>query len=332
MKTCAITRCFLSSILVAITCIGCKSTTNAEQPKKEQDYFRLYITDAEKDTLKGPVKSIKDSTFKVALKFGEITKLSLIKSDHKKYDTDGRWLENSNGSYEYIMSDSTLTTRGYGSNGELNSYSIAYYNKHNKLSKVQYFNSSNKMLYLETFSYSSAQLLKEYSIYGSDGNLWYKYFDFKYDERNYISQYKKLSNIIRTDCKLIKIIYDANGNIISETTCIDNGDSESMIFNNNGNPTKSVEYQVDLKTGNIFSSTHKTYNPNDPSDIMSQEVYHYQYTGRWYEKKVSDFRKYTTLTYRRELIYDKYDNYTKSITYHDETPIEMTVRHIEYYN
>lgn len=58
MKTCAITRCFLSSILVAITCIGCKSTTNAEQPKKEQDYFRLYITDAEKDTLKGPVKSI----------------------------------------------------------------------------------------------------------------------------------------------------------------------------------------------------------------------------------------------------------------------------------
>ena len=114
-----------------------------------------------------------------------------------------------------------------------------YYNKHNKLSKVQYFNSSNKMLYLETFSYSSAQLLKEYSIYGSDGNLWYKYFDFKYDERNYISQYKKLSNIIRTDCKLIKIIYDANGNIISETTCIDNGDSESMIFNNNGNPTKS---------------------------------------------------------------------------------------------
>lgn len=39
----------------------------------------------------------------------------------------------------------------------------------------------------------------------------------------------------------------------------------------------------------------------------------------------------TSFVEKQELTYDEHDNYTKVIRYKNEIPVEMTIRHIEYY-
>lgn len=341
-------RYLLASIIVATFCLGCKSTastTGDEQQKKEQDYFKLYQTDTERLDLKGKVKSIVDTTYNVAIKFGDIVKTSVIECRTAYFDEKGRLIKDNrydnrynhlydcNNDYKYIETDSTLIRDTY-SNGGLKNRSISLYDKNGKIIKTEIFNGKNKLVMLIAYTYNGSGLLQDYTGYGEDGNITIKRYDMRYDLNNCLIHYKLGRGETLKWGNATDIAYDTNQNIISEKTYVYNS-KETVLHQDNGNLEKSTEYIVDLETGNIIFVVNKKYGTYLGDVVVEkEEQLKYKYEGDWYEKKIAKYSHFTyntKSTQKRELTYDEQDNYTKSILYTDEIPVEMTVRHIEYY-
>lgn len=341
-------RYLLVSLLVATLCLGCKSTkstTEDELRKKEQDYFNLYQTDVERQSLKGKVKSVVDTTYNVTIKFGEIVKTSVIECRAVSFDEKGRLLKDSrydnrynhiydcNDDYKYVETDSTLIREIY-SNEKLKNRSISLYDKDGKIVKTEIFNGKNKLAMLIAYTYNDRKLLQDYTAYGEDGNITIKRYDMQYDLNNCLIHYKLGRGETLKWGNATDIAYDANQHIISEKTYVYNS-KETVLHQDNGNLEKSTEYIVDLETGNIIFVVNKKYGTYLGDVVVEkEEQLKYKYEGDWYEKEIA---KYSHLTYntkstqKRELTYDEQGNYIKSVLYADEIPVEMAVRYIEYY-
>ena len=326
------------SIVLAMTIVsllGCGNNTSGENPqeKKEQDYFRLYQSNVEQMDLNGKVKSVIDTTFNVTLRFGEIVKVSVKDSHCMTFDNKGRVLSEGSYDYKYVESDSTVIREAY-SDGKLKNYAISYYNKEGKLLKDEIYNNTNKLVYLYTYTYTDSKLLKDWTVYGEDGNIVIKRYDMQYDLNNCLTHYKLGRGETLKWGSYTDIAYDANQHIISEKTYEYNS-QETVLHKNNGNLTKSIESSVDIETGKLFSRTNKEYDTYLGEVVVKkEECLMYKYEGDWFEKKITNYgylTHTTSSTQKQELIYDAQDNYTKSILYTDEIPVEMTVRYIEYY-
>ena len=324
-----------SIVLAIIALWSCGNNTNSKdlQETKEQDYFRLYLTDVEREDLKGKVKSVIDTTYNVTLRFGEIVKVSVKESHCMTFDEKGRVLNDGSYDYAYVESDSTIIKEAY-SNGKKINHAISYYNAEGKLIKEELFNKENKLVYLFTYTYTHNKLLKDYTVYGEDGKIVIKRYDMQYDLNNCLTHYKLGRGETLKWGTYTDIAYDANQHIISEKTYEYNS-QETVLHKDNGNLTKSIDSNVDLETGKLFSRTNKEYTTYLGEVVVkNEECLMFKYEGDWYEKKIINHGVLThtrSSTQKQELTYDAHDNFIKSVIYIDEIPVEMTVRHIEYY-
>ena len=334
MKTHSKFNLLVVSALVAIIFVGCKAVAEEEQKPKEQDYFELYVTDVERDGLKGRVKSIKDTTFNVSLKFGEVVKVSVKDTRIKEYDEKGRVVKDNTSEYKYSQNDSTLIQDLY-TDGVFKIRVVTSYTDKGKISKKHYFNSNNELLYLQVLTYLNDSCLKDISTYGTDGNIMNKYYDIEYDFKNCIIGYKFGRGETLKWGNSVEVTYDANCHIVSQKTYELNS-HETVLSKNNGNLIRSIEYNVDLESGKIFSQKNKEYTTFLGEVVISkEEELSYRYEGDWYEKKTTEngyiTQTVTSYVEKQELTYDEQDNCVKSVISKNEIPVEMVVRHIEYY-
>lgn len=298
--------------------------------QQEQDYFKLKQSDVESLDLKGKVKCIKDSTFKVSLRFGEIIKTSVENGYVFEFDEQGRiFKDGPNTEHKYIEGDSTLIHERY-MNGELRNYTSISYNRNGDVTKIGSYDSNGELFQLKVMTYGSDGLLKDISEFGSDGKLTDKRYDMKYDENRCLIRYKYGYSETLDYGRYTNIIYDANQNVIREETYSLSGNSSNGT---KGELSETWDYGVDLESGKIVTSNHKMY--YGESTVILDEFYWHIYEGDWYEKIVKDLLGFSgsasSYTQKREFIYDEHGNYVKCITYQDELPIEMIVREIEYY-
>ena len=350
MKDLTCVRYMLVSILLATFCLGCKSTsststTEEQQQKKMQDYFGLYQTDLDLYNLKGRVKGIIDTTYYATIKFGEVVKTSIKECSTKTFDEKGRLLKcstydnandhryDSNYDYKYVETDSTLIKESYR-NGEFKGRDISLYDTDGRIIKTEMFNNKNHLIYLFAYTYNDHKLLQDYTIYGEDGNIVTKRYDMQYDLNDCLIHYKFGRGESLKWGNSIEITYDENQHIVSEKTYVFNS-QETALHQDNGNIEQSTEHVVDIESGNLIFSTNKEYGTYLGDIVVEkEEQLKYRYEGDWYEKivtKYSPFTYTTSFIQKQELTYDEYDNYTTSILYTDEIPVEITLRHIEYY-
>lgn len=320
---------FATAIVSLLFYISCNAPQE-ESAKQEQDYFKLKQTDVERIDLRGKVKCIKDSTFKVSLRFGEVIKTSVEKGYVFEFDEQGRIIKDGpNSEHKYIEADSTLIHERY-MNGELQTYTSISYNRNGDITKIGSHYSNGELFHLKVMTYGSDGLLKDISEFGSDGKLRDKRYDMQYDEKRCLIRYKYGYKESLNNGRYTNITYDANLHVIREETYSLSGNSSN---GSKGRLSETWDYGVDLESGKIVTSKHKMY--LGESNVILDEHYWHKYEGEWYEKTVKDLLglsgSASSYTQKREFTYDEHENYVKCITYQNELPIEMTVREIEYY-
>ncbi len=281
------------------------------------------------ENLKGKIKTITESNFKVISKFGEFKKGDALDTKVSKYNEKGNKIEEEYNDYvfnnqnrhvlEYNANNYIITSTNYNPDNTIATKMIIKYDDRNRIEEMSSYTRDGVLLTKSKLSYDK-ETFKNYDIreYSANGTLSTKYSG-KLDKNNNQIEWctyeqtgsiniKEIFDYDSASRLLEKRVYQQGQIYLGKTT---------FEYDTKGKSTVQSEYD---SSGVIMQKYSSKYDDNkqliewvseNTMDSTSQKV-HYQYT------------------------YDKFDNWTTRTIFHynalgDKVVTNMTERLIEYY-
>lgn len=284
--------------------------------------------DLEAYGINGRVRNLKETSYNVIEKFGEITKDSIIRSTHVEFDGNGKILEarslvskvtlfssNSHFTKKYDERGNLIEYKRLNTDGSISDKTESVYDEEDRIVEVRYFDSNvnlldiekviyendSKVIY-ESFSKSGALSGKRVTDLDARGNI---VSDFQYGfDGDLIS--KKISS------------YDSDGNLISseESHVMDDFKARKNVykFDGNGNEIESKYFDLD---GELISVENSEYD-NDRNLIKKHTTI--------YLKDGGTSNEVYSFLYK----FDQLNNWTEKVVIKDEVALGIVERDITY--
>lgn len=283
---------FLLMVIVVLSIFSCENGNK--------------INDLTKANLRGNVKYIKEKTYYVSEKYGQLIKGEIEEYELILFDKKGNIIEEKKYSnyyqdnyikkYKYDKKGNKIEHNWYNLDGEIDRKGVFEYDSKGNNIEESWYDINDNLCTKKVFKYDSKGNNIEYYRYFSDGNLHSKE----------ICQFDSMSNKIKetlyhkndTTELSYKNKYDLNGKLL-----------ETNVYSSEGSLEKSIKY--DLK-GNIINSneTNKYDTNGNIIEVFVNNIstsiidYLYDDKGNWIRKNIKGGDK---VTERKIVYYDEDD-------------------------
>ena len=302
--------------------------------------------DLNKMNLKGKVKSLKETSYKACILFGDIQKCERERMDWNNllysiscyidsyiiFNSKGYKIEEnhytSKGSldnketFNYDENGNKIEENNYISDGLLFCKWINKFNLKGKIIESNFYYLDGSLGGKNIFNYNEIENQIEESSYKSNGNLEWKHtamFDTKGNQINFIG-YKPDGSLDWKDTYK----YDKKGNLIEENSFESDGSlkwKKTYIYNLIGNKIEADSFHPDGSLSWKF--TYKYDNSEKIIEVISIDLSNI-------DSKEKVVFNYNCSNNGKE-DYDKFGNWLKLIYYKNEIPQYIIEREIEYY-